>query len=262
MKRTLALVLFALVATSAVLASEVKDMIYVGEELTYRVSYMNITLGTVRTVIDPFTTHEGRKVAKVRIFIDSHPNIPFVSLHSIYESWVDTTMTFSYKFNANTMVEDNKWEFDQYLFNYPGKTATLEKWRNKEKVKSQTIEIKKHYNDGSSILFAARALLYAAKSYKVPTVIMEQPVNTVINFSGKREEVEIDAVDYPVKTVYINGDADWTGVYGLTGKFEGWFADDESRIPIRAKMNVYVGSVSLELLKWKRGSWTPPKSKP
>jgi len=48
------------------------------------------------------------------------------------------------------------------------------------------------------------------------------------------------------------------GNYGLSGKFEGWFSDDDAHIPIKAKMNVYVGSVVIELVKWKRGSWNPP----
>ncbi|MCO6465353.1 MAG: DUF3108 domain-containing protein [Bradyrhizobiaceae bacterium] len=260
MKLTSILALIIVFGTVVVKAAGPNSMFYPGEELTYRVSYLNITLGTVRTVVEPFTQLDGKKVAKVKIYIDSHPNIPFVSLHSVYESWIDTTGAFSYKFNANTRIDDNTWDFDQYLFDYAGKKATIEKWRNKEKVNSSSFELLKKYNDGSSLLFAARALLYAGKSYKVPTVIMEKAVSTVINFAGNRAKTEIDACDYPIKTVYLNGDANWTGVYGLTGRFEGWFADDDSRIPIQAKMNVYVGSVTIELQKWKRGSWAPPKA--
>ncbi len=237
------------------------ELLWVGEELVYRVSYLNITLGTIRTVTEPFTELDGKRVAKVKIYIDSHPKIPFVSLHSIYESWIDTSVTFSYKFNANTLVEDNLWEFDQYTFDYSALKLTMEKWRKKEKLNSTTLSIKKRYNDGSSLLFAARSMLYSGKSYSIPTVIMEQAVSTVVNFTGKKETTEIDAVDYPIRTVYLNGDADWTGIYGLTGRFEGWFSDDEARVPIRAKMNLYVGSVTIELQKWKRDGWRPPQAR-
>jgi len=262
MMKLLSLIVTTLLFSLTMHAGDVSDMMVVGEELTYRVSYLNVTLGTVRTVVEPYTQLNGRKVAKVKIYIDSHPNIPFVSLHSIYESWIDTTITYTHKFNANTLVEDNKWEFDQYLFDYAGKKATIEKWKNKEKVSSNVIDLPKRYNDGSSILFAARALLYSGKSYKIPTVIMEKPVSTVVNFAGTKGTTEIDACSYPINTVYLNGDANWTGVYGLTGRFEGWFADDDSRIPVLAKMNVYVGSVTIELQKWKRGNWAPPQAKP
>ena len=257
MKKHVLLFLTLAMAAAGVRSAE-NQTIYPGEELVYRVSYLNITLGTIRTLTEPYTTLDGRKVAKIKVWIDSHPNIPFVSLHSIYESWMDSTATFSYKFQANTEVDDGQWEFDQYNFDYTKRKISMEKWRNKKKVQEKSVEIKKHYNDGSSILFAARSMLYSKKSYRIPTVIMDEAVSTVVNFQGKIEESEIDAVDYPIRTVYLNGDANWTGIYGLTGRFEWWFSDDEARVPITAKMNLYVGSVTIELQSWKRGSWKPP----
>jgi len=234
--------------------------IFVGEELTYRVSYLNVTLGTVKTVTEPFTTLNGQRVVKVKVFIDSHPNIPFVSLHSIYESWLDTSATYSNKFTANTQMDDGKWEFDQYVFDYTNKKIYAEKFRDKQKVESKVFDIKKRFNDGASLLFAARALLLSRKSLRLPTMIMEDTVNTVINFQGNKEDVSIESSSYPVKSLYFSGDANWTGVYGLTGRFEGWFSDDDARVPLKAKMKVYVGSVTLELQAWRRGSWQPPKA--
>lgn len=231
-----------------------------GEELVYRVSYLNVTLGTVKTVVQPFTMLDGRRVGKIKVIINSHPNIPFVSLNSTYESWVDTSATYSYKFNSNTAMGDGTWDFDQYLFDYDAKKASIEKYRNKVKIANKDFVIQKRYNDGSSLLYAARALLRTNKNYRMRCVIMNDTVNTIINYEGKREDVEIDASDYPVRTLYFAGDADWTGVYGLTGRFEGWFSDDEACIPIKAKMRVYVGSVTLELVSWKRNNWQPPKA--
>ena len=236
------------------------EFFFPGEELVYEVSYMNITLGKIRSVAEPFTTLDGRKVAKVKVFIDSHPSIPFVSLHATYESWMDTTLTYSHRFNANTQTDDGDWRFDQYLFDYKTNKVTMERYRYKQKETTMVKDIDKHFNDGSSLLFAARAMLMTKKSYRIPTIIMEEPVNTVINFSGKKENTEIDAVNYPIKTVYLNGDANWTGIYGLSGRFEGWFTDDEARVPLKAKMKVYVGSITIELVSWKRGNWSPPKA--
>jgi hypothetical protein len=202
----------------------------------------------------------GKKSAKVKVFINSHPNIPFLSLHAIYESWMDESMQYSMKFNANTQNDDGGWDFDQYIFDYDAGKITMDKYKNKEKSGTKTFDIKKKYNDGSSILFAARRLLYSKKSLRIPTTIMDDTVNTIINFVGKQEEAEIDAVNYPVKCVYFSGEANWTGIYGITGKFEGWFSDDEARIPIKAKMKVYVGNALIELMQWKRTNWQPPKA--
>jgi hypothetical protein len=62
-----------------------------------------------------------------------------------------------------------------------------------------------------------------------------------------------------VKTYYLSGSADWKALYGLGGKFEGWFSADEARVPIFAKMNVYIGNIEIELKSWKRNNWFPPK---
>ena len=77
---------------------------------------------------------------------------------------------------------------------------------------------------------------------------------------GDEEDIELDAVDYDVKTLYIKGDAQWTGTYGMSGRFEGWFSDDEAHIPIVAKMSLYVGAATIELVSWKRGNWQPPRA--
>lgn len=259
MKHLSLLCLLALIALGAG-RSNAQDLIFPGEELTYRVSYLNITLGTIKSVVDGYTTRNGERVAKVKVFIKSSPNIPFVSLNSIYESWMDTSITYSRHFTANTEIDGGKWEFDQYVMDYPARTLVMEKYREKQKVGSKSYTIAKRYNDGSSLLFTARNLVGAKKTIRLPTIIMDDTVNTVVNFRGTKSSVEIDAVNYPVKTLYLDGQANWTGIYGLSGLFEGWFSDDNARVPIKAKMKVYVGSVTIELQSWKRGSWTPPRA--
>lgn len=261
--RTISVLLTIACLTAAVqpvsAATPDNNAIYPGEELVYEVSYLSFTLGTIKTVTEPFTMLNGRKVAKVKLWIDSNPNIPFVSLHSIYESWMDTNATYSHKFQSRTLGDNGKDDYERYTFDYANLNATIERWQTKGEVERRQFDIEKRVNDGSSILYTARSMLYSKKSYRIPTVIMNDAVSTVVNFQGKIESTDIDAVSYPVRTVYINGTADWTGVYGLTGRFEGWFSDDDARIPIRAKMNLYVGSVTIELKSWKRGSWRPPR---
>lgn len=231
-----------------------------GEELTYDVSYMGISLGTIKVTTLKNENFNGKTVHHTKVYIDSRKGIPFVDLHSIYESWIDPSVQFSHNFAASTKESDGSWSYDKYLFDYPGQTVTMEKYKANKLSNKRLLKTSKKWNDGSSLFFLARQMLKSKKTIKVPTIIMDDTVSTSINFVGKEETVDIDAVKYPVKTVYLSGTANWTGIYGLSGKFEGWFSDDEARIPIRAKMKLYVGNANIELVKWSRGSWQPPKA--
>jgi len=231
-----------------------------GEELTYDVSYMGISLGTIKVTTLKNENFNGKTVHHTKVYIDSRKGIPFVDLHSIYESWIDPSVQFSHNFAASTKESDGSWSYDKYLFDYPGQTVTMEKYKANKLSNKRILKTTKKWNDGSSLFFLARQMLKSKKTIKVPTIIMDDTVSTSINFVGKEEIVEIDAAKYPIKTVYLSGTANWTGIYGLSGKFEGWFSDDEARIPIRAKMKLYVGNANIELVKWSRGSWQPPKS--
>ncbi|MFN4766831.1 MAG: DUF3108 domain-containing protein [Ignavibacteria bacterium] len=231
-----------------------------GEELTYDVSYMGISLGTIKVTTLKNENFNGKTVHHTKVYIDSRKGIPFVDLHSIYESWIDPSVQFSHNFAASTKESDGSWSYDKYLFDYPGQTVTMEKYKANKLSNKRILKTPKKWNDGSSLFFLARQMLKSKKTIKVPTIIMDDTVSTSINFVGKEEIVEIDAAKYPIKTVYLSGTANWTGIYGLSGKFEGWFSDDEARIPIRAKMKLYVGNANIELVKWSRGSWQPPKS--
>ena len=231
-----------------------------GEELTYDVSYMGISLGNIKVTTLKNENFNGKTVHHTKVYIDSRKGIPFVDLHSIYESWIDPSVQFSHNFAASTKESDGSWSYDKYLFDYPGQTVTMEKYKANKLSNKRILKTPKKWNDGSSLFFLARQMLKSKKTIKVPTIIMDDTVSTSINFVGKEEIVEIDAAKYPIKTVYLSGTANWTGIYGLSGKFEGWFSDDDARIPIRAKMKLYVGNANIELVKWSRGSWQPPKS--
>lgn len=231
-----------------------------GEELEYDVKYLNIKLGTIKIICEKQETFNGKPVLKVRANIDSRPGIPFVAIHTVYNSWMDTSISHSHQFIGSTL-KDKNWVYDKYAFDYPNQKITLETGDKDKQIPHPLIQTNRRWNDGLSLFFAARQNLFCDKNISVPTIIEFDTVRTTINFkNAPRESVSIDAVDFPVKTVHFSGDANWTGVYGLSGKFEGWFSDDGARVPIKAKMKVIVGTVDIELVRWKRpGNWQPPK---
>lgn len=235
------------------------QMFYAGEVIEYQVSYLGIRLGTIKIVTEAVDSIKGSPVFRCRAFIDSRPGIPFVDLHSIFNSWIDKSAQYSQQFLASTKGNEG-WYYDKYNFDYKKGTILFESGFESTQNKSYLVNTNTKWNDGLSLFFLARQFCASGRNISVPTIMNSDTVRTAIYFGGKREEVSIDASSYPIKTVYFNGNANWTGIYGMTGKFEGWFSDDEAHIPIKAKLKLYVGNANIELVRWSRGNWQPPKT--
>lgn len=229
-----------------------------GEVLEYDVSFLGIKLGTIKIETIKEEDLNGKQVYTAKSTMQSNPGIPFVSLYAIFNSWMDKSLGFSHQFVGNTKTSDG-WQYNKIDFDYEKKKITNRHWLNDSLITNDVFDATSKINDGCSLFFFARKYSDVKKTVKVPTFIDGKFITT-INFHGKREAIKIDAISYPVQTIYLDGKADWQGVYGLSGRFEGWFSDDDARIPIKAFMNVYVGKVLIELKKWKREGWKPPKS--
>lgn len=235
-----------------------QQMFFIGEDIQYEVSFLGIKLGTIRIVTESQEVVNNSTTYKAKAYIDSYEGIPFLSLHAVFTSWIDQSVTFTHKFTSS-MKEKDYWLFDQQIYDFNNKKITIERYKKGQKYFSRSILTDKKWNDGLSLFFLARQFTKSQKYIKIPTIIDIDTFYTFINFHGKRENLRIKNVQYPVKTVNFNGKASWTGIYGLTGYFEGWFSDDEASVPIKAKMNVYIGSIDIELIRWKRANWMPPK---
>lgn len=255
----MAAVLFFAVALPA-LAQPMPTSYQVGEELTYNVRFSFIDLGqiTISTVRE--VSAGGYRGYFTSARIASYKSIPFVSANAVFESVVDSG-SFSRTFLGKSREGDD-WAFSRYTFLYDRGIGVLELGAHDSVItKRDTIALTSKVQDGLSLFFYARERLFDGKPSTVPTIIREKKAQTTIDFRTERESVEIDIVDYPVDTQHFLGSADFVGFYGLTGSFEGWFSNDAARVPIMAKMQVFIGNVTIELMEYKRAGWVPPRGK-
>lgn len=237
-----------------------ETMLEVGEELTYVVKYSVMRLGEIKlTVIDKKT--EINKTYYTAIAeINSYPSVPFVSLHQIYKSTL-TPDLFSALF-IGTIKHDNYTTVTKYVFNYDSSKIYVTKGKLNSKPDIDSVFlIKKKYHDGISLLYYARLLSGSESDIKLPTFVNEKKEVTEINFTNQIEDISIDAVNYDIDCYYLEGESNYISIFGLTGVFEGWFSNDDASIPIKAKMKVLIGNISIELKSWKRKGWNPPKYK-
>ena len=236
-------------------------MFLVGEKLEYDVSYSIFSLGTVSIEIFDTTQKDGSMVYRANAFMDSYSGVPFVNLHWAFYSEIDPQL-HSHFFSGVDRKDSTKTSYANYSFEYRRGRVFVEKGikQQRDPLTKESDTISTTYQDGLSLFFYARGNVHSKKEVNVPTFVNEKKVNTYINFMNKRTTSEIDAVKYPVETIQFDGRADFVGIFGLTGGFSGWFSNDAAAVPIVAKMKVLLGSVRLELVRWNRPGWVPPRA--
>lgn len=230
-----------------------------GETLLYVVKYMGVSIGEIRVKVTEIVENDNQKIYKAIAFIDSYEGLPFVDLHQIYQTEMNTDF-FSQYFKGLIFTEKYT-TYTEYFFDYEkdsvkvvkGKVEPHQCWTD------STGAIDTLYQDGLSLFYFAR--MYSGQHFNIsiPCLVKEDKVRTEIQFSDEHEPVEIDAVDYEIDAIKLEGYTDFTSIFGLTGDFDGYFTADEAAIPLTANLQVIIGAVSVELIEWNRETWTPPK---
>ncbi len=228
-----------------------------GEEYVYEVSWTWFKLGTIRVQ----TLAGGRAEAR----IDSYPNIPFVDLHSIHYTTMDSL--FYSRASLSMEKEDSLWSGLDYLYDLPQKRLVVESITLHSPTDTPSVRtikdtlhlVSSEFLDGLSIAYFPRRFIHTDATMTVPTVLYGKLGETTFMFHGKSTTQSIDALENPVKVVEIEGNTSAVGIYGMTGDFTGWFSDDSAAVPIKGKLKVLIGSVTVELVNWHRPGWRPPQ---
>jgi hypothetical protein len=113
--------------------------------------------------------------------------------------------------------------------------------------------------DGMTMIFFARDHIMECNTLTIDAMVEDKKGPVIFNFTGEEKSIELDALDREIDCYYLDGEFKIKGIAGVTGPYEGWFSKDEQRVPVYAKMKVFVGSVKLELDSWKNWLAVPDK---
>jgi len=233
-------------------AEEVKFNFMVGEEFAYKVRWSFIRLGTLKLVVKDTSRIDGELVYHTQLFIDSNPLLFFVNMHNVYNSYLDEKFRLRL-FTAEERIDDILYE-TVYKFNYQDSTikATYTNIENPEEVLQKEMSIDELLLDGSSLIFYARSRVHNEITESLTTFFEAKKGKVQINFKGKGGNQRISSFEDPIETYYVDGVMDATGIAGITGPFKGWFSTDRQRPPVKAKLKVFIGYVTVDLENWKK----------
>jgi hypothetical protein len=231
-----------------------------GEELIYDVYYSFINIGWVK-----FNTlkESGKKDTYLcTAVMRSNEAMPFADV--------------SFDFNSEIEIKDNnirplrftskeykggKTSELNYYFNYDSSVIHINKlgFDGKQEYE-KTVYFSVPYQDGLSIFYYARYNIFRKKNENIPVLFNQDSTGIILNFNTLTTDMSIGEVDYDISTVELTGTTDYNLVFGLTGDFSGWFTSDKERVPVKAKLKVKIGNVTLELKGWRKSNnWKPPK---
>ncbi len=229
-----------------------------GEELYYEVNYSFINIGWIKF-------NAERELGKPDVYdckavMKSSEGLPFVTVnyefHSVIEAKDGNVKPL--KFTAYEF-KDEKRSVLTYDYNYDSGFVDIKKigFDGQQEV-NKRIMTNTQFQDGLSIFYYARYAFDKSQTVNIPVIMYVDSAMMKIDFDTKATDVIMSGVKYDVSSVYLEGFAYFTAVFGLTGDFSGYFSNDAARIPLEAKLKVKIGNISVELKSWKRKNWTPP----
>lgn len=260
MKALRIIFLFVLIINTAEVHSQIpaftNKVFYSSETLVYKVKWTFIRIGTI--TIKTTACENNPDYIKVSMLVESNPSIPFLNIKEYNETIIDRRTLMSNSFYA---FYQNGGDGTKYYTNYNDETKSAV-WKvydvsTHKFTDSTTIYNCARYVDGPSLFFFTRVNSHLRKTINVPTIIEGKIESTKLIFTDTKEEIEIDALDYPIIAKQYFGCANWEGgsSQSLSGDFMGWISDDDAAIPVYAEVKVLLGSINMELESWERGNW-------
>lgn len=220
------------------------------EVFTYEVRYSFFKLGEVKVEIVSDTLYNGQKSWHLRSIITSNPAIPFVgeeenhynsifslrdSMFQVQEFWTDN-------------VDEDEFRDSEYIFD-----------REKEKVyayeKDQprdTLALEELASSGHAIFYLGRLTAGTDSVLKVPIYLNREMKYMTLTNTTKIEKREYDAFPHEVETYYSEGETDIDGPFGFSGEFESWYLTDDLRVPVEARVKVWLGNSRIKLIDYEK----------
>ncbi len=214
----------------------------VGEQLTYEISWLNITAGTAVMAVSDAGMDSGRSRAKLITTAQSRPAITkFFPVDNRVESIVDSaTLRPEHLFFKRR--EGKKKEDIEYTFHQNDGKVTVVKGGGTE-----TLEMPPGTQDVISCLYFARSELSFQPGASLTMNVFHDKKNRKLDVQVE----EIETVSGPwgeVEAARVLVVMPFQGLFLNQGNIRVWFTNDERRIPVRMKAKVIIGSIVADLV--------------
>lgn len=245
--RMLPLLAALLLSIADVSAQSARPVWKLGERLSYRVTWSLFRLGTLNLhVADSSATPDGAEY-RIDLAIDSNPTLFFLNRHYRYFCTIGDDFRvrrLEYLDEEEGSIYRAAYSFDNDAHSV---SVVMTDTSDTSKVIRKTVYYKDRLYDGLSLIYYVRQHVEHTGIDTVQYVADDGFADMVIDYRGPGKPVRVRALEGKTDTYEIAGMVFDKGIAGLSGPFRGWFSRDARRLPLKAALKVFIGSVWLEL---------------
>ncbi len=231
-------------------ASALQTAPWAYEQLKYGLYYSFIKAGTAYIHNRGIVNINGRPAYLFQTTAFSASVIDTVfKVRDINQSWLDAAEFYSYGYGQS--VREGNYKRDEWLeFDYPAKKY-VGKIQKKEAPKTISGPLDIKVLDMLSALYYVRAQkLEVGKDISFDIINREKQYPLLVKVL-KKETVKTPAGKF--NCVIVEPQFRGEGIFVAKGKsLKVWLTDDEYKMPVKMSVEVFIGSVSAELLEYQR----------
>ncbi|MDG5767781.1 DUF3108 domain-containing protein [Balneolales bacterium ANBcel1] len=224
---------------------------HLNERFTYEVRYGFLRLGNVHVYVERDTVYRDTPVRHLVTEMVSNRRLPLVGYREVhYHSYIafNDSVPYGVRFWQNSLHHDM---MERYLYDYDYEQGRVYSFEEGEPV--DTLDLDRPSDSGPAIMFYARLFAGTDSNRTYPIYIDHEASEIEMAFTSRKEPYESKAFpDEAISAYYMEGNADFEGPFGFSGEFEAYFRDDELRIPLEARVSIWLGSVRVRLVEYER----------
>jgi len=227
----------------------------VGEVLRYKVKWTFFRLGTV-TIRQLSANSSDPTQFLLEMSVQSNPSLPFIDVNFLHQTHLTTA---SQCLVRETIISgEDPSERTLYWYDAASQQIFMVDSAGGKLTRRDSLLIKAPCYDALGLLMRSRGLSGSGISLTMPTLNDYEIKPTEITFPNEVEEIEVAALDRPIRARRVEGTAKWVGrsFAGMSGPFRAWVSDDEAAVPLKANVEIFLGSIILELESFERPGWS------
>jgi len=251
--KTFFLIVITFVSFNSINAQPTPEELFQYKEMfTFEVKYSFFKLGWVDVELLPDTVYNGVLHKYLKTTIRSNSKVPFIGVeldefHSLFyinDDGIPVTSKY-WKNNVDEAItEEIVYEFDRennivFYKEDDGSEGTME--MEEPATAGHVIFVFSRLFAGSNI--SSKQIVYISKN--IGYLYFDNPSIT--------EKRIYKPFDEPVEAVLTSGRTeDMEGPFGFSGNFRAWFLNDDLRVPLEARIRVFLGNVIIRLIDYKK----------